>query len=316
MILPELEVNTFVKDFRLQPENWLAAVDELCKLHRLSYSLLHPFREGSNLIAAVDANYVVKIFPAFHRHQWDSEYRVLEQLQGKLSFSVPSLIAYGERGDGWTYVITSFLPGELLDKRWPDFNSQEQEAILFQIGKMMSEVHAQPLGHLISLQPSWPDFFQLQLSTFQQRHKDQGMPAWFVEQSPLYIREALHEFPSHTKSVLLTGEYTPFNMLVQAGSSTPCITGMVDFGDAMTGYREYDLTGPLMFLAAGNAVLVRSLLSGYGYREEEIHVTLRQRLMALQILHRYSDFERQLMIDGWEKKVKNIEALAELICPL
>jgi hygromycin-B 7''-O-kinase len=47
--------------------------------------------------------------------------------------------------------------------------------------------------------------------------------------------------------VILTGEYTPFNLLHQGGG----LSALFDFGDGLVGPREYDWLGPMCFLAAG-----------------------------------------------------------------
>jgi hygromycin-B 7''-O-kinase len=316
MKLPDLDVNEFIHNFRLKPEAWLFAITETCLKHHLVFKELSPFTSGSNLVAAADNRYVIKIFPPFQRHQWDSEYKVLEFLQDKLSFPVPELIAYGERPDQWTYIVVTLLEGITLDHTWNNCSKQNRLLLLQQIGAMMAEVHALPSGNLPILQPAWPNFLEQQLQTFQARHIKQSMPGWFIEQCTDYVNEAVLLLPHTAKPVLLTGEYTPFNLLSSDTNHMQTICGMIDFGDAMTGFNEYDLLGPLMFLAAGDEVLIHSLLKGYGYSTAKIDTALRHRLIGFQILHRYSDFDRQLKITDWQNKVKSMKELEELIWPI
>ncbi len=316
MNLPYPEENEFIHHFRLNPEAWLFAVTETCLRHQLAFKKLSPFSSGSNLIAAIDKRYVIKIFPPFHRHQWESEYTVLEFLQGKLSFPVPELIAYGERPDHWTYIIITLLDGITLDHTWNNCSKKNRILLLHQVGEMMAEVHALPSGNLPALAPAWPVFLQQQLNDFRKRHVKQGMPGWFVEQCDDYVNETVQLLPPVIKPVLLTGEYTPFNLLSSVTNHFQTICGMIDFGDAMTGFSEYDLLGPLMFLAAGDGKLIHSLLKGYGYSAAQMDATLHKRLIGLQILHRYSNFDAQLKIKGWRSKVKDMKALEALIWPL
>ena len=49
------------------------------------------------------------------------------------------------------------------------------------------------------------------------------------------------------------------------------LAGLIDFGDVMTGWREYDLLGPSAFMAAGMPRRVRSLFEGFGYSRADIN---------------------------------------------
>ncbi len=116
----------------------------------------------------------------------------------------------------------------------------------------------------------------------------------------------------------MTGEYTPFNLLVSRaeGSSNYELSGMIDFADSMVGLRDYDFMGPGLFLCAGDGVLLRSMLDGYNFLIPDDKVPLKKRWMALQFLHRYCDFDSQVRIEGWRDRVKSIDELTDLLWPL
>ena len=318
MTLPShIDPAAFDEHYRLQPVLWQEAILETCARHGIPADRIRAFADGSNLIAAVDDQYVVKIFPPFHRHQWESEYRVLQVLNGRLTFPIPELIASGERTDGWFYVILSLVPGVSLEDVWANLTLSEKSVLLEQIGKMMAEVHAVPVPtQLESLEPHWTDFLARQITGCRERHRKLKLPAWFMAGLEEFVQQALPLLPFAPESVILTGEYTPFNLLVMNTSGLWHISGMIDFGDAMIGYREYDLLGPGLFLCEGNRELLQCLLRGYGYSDVQVDQDLRRRLMLLAVLHRYSNFPVQLRIPGWRERAKSIEELEELIWPL
>ena len=139
------------------------------------------------------------------------------------------------------------------------------------------------------------------------------MPQWFMDGADDFVQKNMHLLPLQPELVLLTGEYTPFNLMVNGEGN---ITGMIDFGDSMTGFNEYDFLGPIMFLAGGDKRLISALLNGYGYPKDEQNENLQKRLMLLQILHRYSDFDAQLRIKEWRTKSSSIEELMKLAFPM
>ncbi len=317
MKLPShIDPTVFDEEFRLQPARWQAAIIETCARHAIPADRVRPFSDGSNLIAAVDDRCVVKIFPPFHRHQWESEYRVLGALNGLLTFPIPELIAAGERTDGWFYVALSLVPGVSLEDVWTTLKLSEKSVLLEQIGNMMAEVHAVPVpSQLESLQPRWADFLAGQIRGVKERHRKHDMPAWFMDGLEDFVQQALPLLPFAPESVILTGEYTPFNLLVMNTSGVWRISGMIDFGDAMIGYREYDLLGPGLFLCEGKRELLRCLFRGYGYSDEQIDLDLRRRLMLLAVLHRYSNFPVQVRIPGWRERATGMDELEQLIWP-
>jgi hygromycin-B 7''-O-kinase len=108
---------------------------EACAAHCVECDVVSPFADGSNLVAAVNDQWIVKIFPPFHRHQWESERRVLAHLRGEtLPLKVPMLIADGTRDDGWPYVIMETLPGVVLATCWDDVGTQDRTSMIEKIG--------------------------------------------------------------------------------------------------------------------------------------------------------------------------------------
>ena len=110
------------------------------------------------------------------------------------------------------------------------------------------------------------------------------------------------------QDVILTGEYTPFNLLHQGSG----LSGMFDFGDGLVGPHEYDWLGPLCFLAAGDAARIDALFDGYHGRPFDR--SLREALLRLMLLHRYSHLKAQIAMPDWQA-APDFGTLAALIWP-
>jgi hygromycin-B 7''-O-kinase len=305
----------FDQTFRPDHAAWRAGIVEVCAAHRLKCDIVSPFADGSNLVAAVNDRWVVKIFPTFHHHQWESERRVLAHLRGEtLPLKVPTLIAEGTRDDGWLYVVMEKLPGLALATCWDEIGTHDRVSVMEQIGSTMAAVHRLPLGELASLPPEWGAFLRNQKVNCRKRHTSLGVPQWFEQGLDDLVGEWAPENEVEDR-VLLTGEYTPFNVLVQRDATGWQLTGMIDFGDAMVGPRDYDFLGPSMFSCAGEPLLVTALLRGYFGKVHPMNRQTRMRLMALAALHRYANFNVQLCIPTWRERAASFEALAELVWP-
>ena len=61
---------------------------------------------------------------------------------------------------------------------------------------------------------------------------------------------------------------------------------------------------------------VLSLLSGFGYSRADMTPALTRRLAALMLLHRFSDLNRQICIDDWQQKARDLCELEQLLWPI
>lgn len=227
---------------------------------------------------------------------------MLQRLHGRLAVPTPELIAHGDH-DGWPFLLMTLLPGDPLDGAWPALNEPRRCAVLESIGALAAEVHALPAGDLAALAPPWKEFIARQRARCVERQKRTGLPGHLLAGVPTFIAGDLPDGPD----VPLTGEYTPFNLLVRDGR----LCGMFDFGDGLVGPREYDWLGPLCFLAAGDAARTAAFFAGCGVRPE---ASTASRLMRLLLLHRYSNLPVQLAAPGWQQ-ARDLDALAEQVFP-
>jgi hygromycin-B 7''-O-kinase len=103
------------------------------------------------------------------------------------------------------------------------------------------------------------------------------------------------------------------NLLVKKVQGVWHIDGLIDFGDAMLGLPEYDLLGPGAFLIQGDKSLLKDFLLSYGYTPNKLTPALSHQLMALMLLHQYSNLHIQVRIKNWQNKVKTLKDLENLV---
>jgi hygromycin-B 7''-O-kinase len=308
---PNLE--TF-KAWRADASRWLPAALDVARGHGLPHADPHPFLTGTNLVVALDG-LVLKLFPPILRSQFISERASLSQLRGRVSIPIPEIAHQGER-DGWPYLVITRLRGMLGAEVWPTLPEDQKERVLGQIGETIAEVQRAPIGELSRIEPRWEQFVQMQIEGCGARHRRLGLPQKYWEGLDEIVRDATTLIPMNAAPVILTGEYIPENFLLSCEGGNWRLSGLIDFGDVLTGWGEYDLLGPSAFMTAGLPRRVRSLFKGFGYSPEEVTPTVRRRLMALLLLHRVSDPIRHICIEGWQEKARDLSELAELLWPI
>jgi len=312
--LPSLTDYESFRAWRADASQCLATALDIARSHGLSHVDPRLFSTGTNLVVALDDGLILKIFPPLLRHQFMSERISLTELRGRVSVPIPEIVLEGER-DQWPYLVITRLHGIIGTQAWPILAEDQKERILGQIGEMIADVQRVPVGACSRLEPRWDEFIPRQIEGCRARHERLGLPRKFLDGLDDLLSNAAQLIPLDAPPVILTGEYTPENLLLDSQGNQWRLSGLIDFGDVMTGWREYDLLGPSTFLTAGLPRRVRSLLEGFGYARADIDFALKRRLMALMLLHRFSDPLRHICIEGWPDKVDNLIQLQELLWP-
>lgn len=311
-ILPVIHSNEEYEKFKQQFQIMEVAAKKIMHRHQLPDLPLVLFLEGTNIVFAYGNNQVIKIFPPFHQNQYQSERLVLQHVHNKLSVKTPELQYHGEFS-GWLYIVMSQLEGTILGTLWEEMDHSNKTIILSELGALIKEMHALPIEGLESIDSYWEKFIEKQIANCVKHHQSKLLPEKLLQQIPNFLDSVKPILPKINQPVILTGEYTPMNFLVKQTDGIWHIDGLIDFGDAMLGLPEYDLLEPGAFLIQGDKALLKTFLTAYGYKKEELTRNLSRQLTALMLLHQYSNLNIQVRIKGWKNKVKTIQDLENLV---
>jgi hygromycin-B 7''-O-kinase len=313
--LPSSIARDAYAELRREPARWLPAMSSIASAHAPERADLRAVETGSNLIALLGDDLVIKLFPPFLAYQFESERRALRVLNGRLRTPTPAIVAESAIDD-WPYLVITRLEGVALGAIWSEIAEEERRSILHAIGALIAEVQALPLGVMTELEPRWSEFIEQQARHCRERHQRLGLATHLLADIERYLAKTASVLPERSTPVILTGEYTPDNVMVVKRDGAWRISGLIDFGDARVGFGEYDLLGPGTFLAAGNPERLQRLLDGYGYGREQRTPDLSRRLMRMLLLHRHSDLGGQIALAGWRERARDLDELERLLWPL
>jgi hygromycin-B 7''-O-kinase len=270
---------------------WQQAAAVICARHRLSYESLRRSALGENIIFFVDERWILKIFAPF-RGQYERERAALEFAHGKLCIETPEVVHAGTL-EGWPYLLMTHLQGVPMREVWAEIQERERLEIVSRLGAGMRELHghAAPLSQN-ALNRDWNEFIKRQASESVERQRACGANPEWLESLPSYIAARLELLPVEHGPVLLHGDVHPGNVLLEERDGRWQVSGLFDFGDSFCGFSEYEFVAPGVLMVQGRAELQRALLLAYGYREAEIDLNLRARLMLLTILYECSDLRK------------------------
>ena len=311
-ILPSINSFEEYEKLKVKIEIFENAAKEIIHRYQLPVDLpLNIFSDGTNIVFSYGDQRVIKIFPPFHNDQFKAELLVLQHIQGKLSIMTPTVEHYGDVS-GWLYIVMTKIPGTLLEELWDKMEFSNKIIIIRELGSLIREVHAISTDGLEEIDSHWSQFIEDQINYCKEKHQF-SLPKLLLEEIPSYLSSIKKSLVQINKSVILTGEYTPMNFLVNQLDGVWHIAGLIDFGDAMLGSPEYDLLGPGAFLIQGDKNLLREFLASYGYSKDLMTPLLSRQLTALMLLHKYSNLNVQIRIKDWKNKIHHLEDLEKLV---
>jgi hygromycin-B 7''-O-kinase len=269
---------------------WRDAARAVCGRHRLAHTSLRRSRQGENIIFFIDEAYVVKIYgPA--RDNYRRERAALEFVRGKLGVPTPELLHAGEI-EGWPYLVMTQLPGHASREVWEGVGRDDRREIISRLGRALGELHSHdaPLGS--PLDRDWRGFVERQARGAVARQGACGANPEWLERLPAYVAERLPLLPADGATVFLHGDVHAGNLLLRQERGRWVVSGLVDFGDSLCGFNEYEFVAPGVLMAQGDGELQRELLLAYGYPEGRLDSALRARLMLLTVLYECSDLRK------------------------
>ncbi|HTT50503.1 MAG TPA: aminoglycoside 3'-phosphotransferase/choline kinase family protein [Streptosporangiaceae bacterium] len=262
-------------------------VEQLCRLLGIDTDGLTRYQAGSRPVYAT-GDLVLKLFPPVAA--WPGyriEPQVLAAVAGQLPTPTPQVHAVGEH-DGWGYVLMSRLPGVPLDAIWNQVSAQDRDRLADQLGETIAALHRLPPPAIKDWQPDdWPAFVAHQRARCVSEQRTLGLPALWADQIPAFLDAVT--LPSSPPVLLHTEVMRQHLLASERPGGDWQLSGLIDFEPAMRGDREYEFVAVGVFVAEGDARFLARTLASYGYPPDQLGRGLRRRLLALSILHRYSN---------------------------
>ncbi len=289
-LLPALDGPAAFEVCRHTERLWRPAIEAIADRHRLAGEP-HRFTTGSVIVYAV-GDRVIKLHEPWNQSLFETEAACLSHLDGLLSVPAPRLHATGTL-EGWRYLVMERLPGQPLDQVREQLSLDELSELCTAAGRLATEIQAVPVsGPLAGMMP-WPRFMAEQRAGSVAHHRAYGVPPRLLDGLEAQITDVDLDAAS---PVLLHTELTDTNLLVDRIEDRWRLTGVIDFEPAMVGHPLYDLPAITIFMARGVPRLCRAALAGYGIAAPDS--ALRRRLLALNLLHRYSRLDYFLELVG------------------
>lgn len=257
MLLPSFEGFADLDLLHDDYARWRPMAEGLATRHALVGESVRALDAVTVILVLIGSRAVFKLYPPFLRDHYSFECAALRMLAAgiapPLPIPVPRLLAVGAEQD-WPWLLMTQLTGEVLAPHRNGLAKSDKCALLNAIGRLMAALHAQAFGRVRTLMPvavcqgDWAAFITGQRTACPARQQRTGLPTHLLDQLDGFIAGPVPMLAPEAL-VLLTGEYTPMNLLIDPQSPSR-LSGIFDFGDGLAGARKMDWLGPLVFFAA------------------------------------------------------------------
>lgn len=303
MLLPEAITPESYTPLFPQDAIWLPALAEICRRHGLDSGQLTRFREGSAIVFGTE-DVVIKLLPPFWQQELMRDVSGLRLVAGHLPLAVPEIKAC-ETLENWSYLILSRVPGVQIKQIWRPLPLSEQARLLRDLGGLLRQFHAlSPHG----LPGDWRAFTATQPAQFAAQQARHGLPPQQIALYQQRLEQGLAALPSGAE-VPLHSDLTGDHLLLSDSSGRWEFSGLLDFGDLMTGWWGYEMVAPSLCFTEHQPTLRAALLAGYD------QALSAEDLLTLVLLHRFTHVPFLLRQVGLPADAPP-EALASVYCQL
>jgi hygromycin-B 7''-O-kinase len=267
---------------------WLGVASTILQRHQIEYSSAKRAQHGENIVFLIDDTLILKIYTpvknGFHR-----ERAGLEFADGKTTIPIPRIVEEGEI-EGFYYLIMTQFRGEPMTRQqWLTLEKSEQIVLLVQLASGLKELHSHDSS---DFDFDWREFLRIQVeSAIDKQRTEGGNPEW-IESMPVYFEKYLYLIPDRTADSYQHGDVHFGNLRVVNKGGAWQICGLFDFADSIKGFHEYEFIAVGVLMIQGQGELQREFFRAYGYKDSEIDLTLRHRMMMLTMLYEYSSLRR------------------------
>ncbi len=252
-------------DVRVRPlETWLPALRAIRDRHGLPGDDWHRFHRGRNVVVGLGEGLIVKLTPPFWRGDTGRETAAIRWVGDRLPVTVPTVVATGAVGE-WEYQVQRRLPGIPLADRWPDVDEADRVRLARRHGEIMAALHALSLdGAPPEVGFDWPRMLGEQWAACEPEMRAAGVPDGLLATLPAELAAARPLLDAPGPDVLLHGDLTGLNLLVETVDGALTITGLVDWGDAKVGPPAHDMISPGVHQYRADRAPLRAFWDAYG----------------------------------------------------
>lgn len=239
---------------------------------------------GKSPVFRVGEDSILKLIPPYWTEDAAREVAALQTVPPGGPVATPGVLGL-DMVEGWTVLLMRCLPGEILREVWPALGHEERARLALQLGSIAAWLHQLHIPEGSRLAYDWSMRLASEQQSIEAGFAQDNTPAALRASWPAFL-QAVGPIPSTGDPlVLLHGDLSAVNLLVEQNAGSWRITGLLDFGDASLGQSIHDWLSPGVHDFRGDRTLLEAFADGYGLPASKRTSAFQARLLAHTILY-------------------------------
>jgi hygromycin-B 7''-O-kinase len=239
---------------------------------------------GKNVVLELGDEAILKLIPPCWAEDAGREAAAVRAVPATGPVATPTLLALDEL-EGWTVLLLRRLPGEVLAERWLSLAGSVRARLVAHLGAVAAWLHSVEVPGGSALPYDWAAHLRRDVEDAPWQLAQAGAPQALQASWPAFLRSVGPLLNPDSPLVLLHGDLSLGNVLVQEQAGELRITGLIDFGDASLGEAAHDWLSPGVHNFAGDPAVVCAFFDGYGLPPSERTPALQAHLLARSLLY-------------------------------
>ena len=239
---------------------------------------------GKSPVFRVGVDGILKLIPPYWAEDAAREVAALQIVPPGGPVETPGVLVV-DMVDGWTVLLMRCLPGHILREVWPTLDHEERANLALQLGRIAAWLHQLHIPESSPLVYDWATHLASAQQSIVAEFAQADTPAALRASWPAFV-QAVGPMPSAGDPlVLLHGDLSAANLLVERDEGRWRITGLLDFGDASLGQGIHDWLSPGVHDFRGDRALLEAFCAGYGLPSSNRTSAFQAQLLARTVLY-------------------------------
>ena len=289
--------------------NWRPGVEAILASRGIEREGMERAAGGSNIIYFLPDGRVFKAYAPIWEDEAIVELAMMRAINedNTCSIQAPTIELEGvfER---WRWCVMTRAPGQELERVWPELGREARVEITRALGDWITELRTHDAVQRAQLPAERADWSMTQSSLradISERHARRGTPEHWVAR----IEAFMSSWGAIDEATTIHADLTNENILARQCERGWEISAVIDYADALQAPTLYEIAAPLVFLCAGEPILVAALLEASGLDPN----TPAKTLLQWVLLHRFSNLGYYI---GLECVPSDCETLKDLAIAL
>lgn len=244
--------------------------------------------EGSSLLFRVQDLWL-KITPPFWSDSVQTEIKLLQHFENRLTYSIPKIIHQGKKA-GWDFVISTHVAGTCYADMASSFSETDRDNLVNELSNLNRQLFSLDPIHIPREFGTWSNFATARIKEGSAFHRQKGVSEFWIAQIESLMSEVGDAIRKLDDYRVIHADLNHEHLLFEEKNGWR-LSGVIDFADGMLAPKEIEMILPFLVFFRGHGQRQKQLFMQSGLDPSVYSVPISRLMMGLTLCNRFLHFE-------------------------